>query len=113
MSASQTEDPALAFPHAQAHPKSLPSFPGSNPHNSHLQSASLAHYCTLPNTQLRQSEFPVLCCLAGVDAEVGLDGFENLGGTAAAELARGGSAQLDKVGGDGFAVVHCVECSDL
>lgn len=44
---------------------------------------------------------------------MGLDGFENLGGTAAAELARGGSAQLDKVGGDGFAVVHCVECSDL
>lgn len=44
---------------------------------------------------------------------MGPDSFENLGGTAAAELARGGSAQLDKVGGDGFAVVHCVECSDL
>lgn len=42
-----------------------------------------------------------------------LDGFEDLGGAAATELAGGGSTELDKVGGDGFAVVHCVECSDL
>jgi hypothetical protein len=44
---------------------------------------------------------------------VRLDRLEDLGRAAPAELAGGGGAELDKVGGDRFAVVHCVEGCDL
>jgi hypothetical protein len=42
-----------------------------------------------------------------------LDRVEDLCRAASTELARGRGAQLQKVGGDGLPVVHCVESSDL
>ena len=46
-------------------------------------------------------------------SKVVLNGIEDLGGSAAAELTRGGSTELNEVRRDRFTIVHGVKCRNL
>lgn len=60
-----------------------------------------------------QGKLLVLGGLTGLDAELSLESLEDLCGATAAEHARGGGAELQKVLSDGLAVEHGVESGDL
>lgn len=62
---------------------------------------------------LDQRKLSILGRLTGLDVQVVLDGVENLGRSTASQLAWCSGAKLDKVGCDGFSVVHGVKRSDL
>ena len=48
-----------------------------------------------------------------MDPEVIFDGLQDLSGSATTELAGCRRTDLDEVRGDGFAIVHGVECGHL